>query len=64
MGVKFAKSNGAETDHNRWTDEVIVRICATGQVFFGDTTWRGRRAMRVSIRKMMLSAVETMAGKK
>lgn len=36
-------------DHDRRTDEVIAAILATGEAFFGGTTWRGRRAMRVSV---------------
>ena len=39
----------AEADHDRRTDEVIAAIVATGEAFFGSTTWRGRRAMRVSV---------------
>jgi glutamate/tyrosine decarboxylase-like PLP-dependent enzyme len=35
--------------HNAWTDRVIGRIVATGEAFFGATTWRGKRAMRVSV---------------
>jgi glutamate/tyrosine decarboxylase-like PLP-dependent enzyme len=38
-----------EEDHDRRTDAVIAAIRATGEVFFGGTTWRGRRAMRVSV---------------
>jgi len=38
-----------EEDHDRWTDAVIAEITATGSAFFGGTTWRGRRAMRVSV---------------
>ena len=38
-----------EADHDRRTDEVIAAILATGEAFFGGTTWRGRRAMRVSV---------------
>jgi len=34
---------------DRRTDELIAAIVATGQAFFGGTTWRGRRAMRVSV---------------
>lgn len=34
---------------DRGTDEVIAAIVATGEAFFGGTTWRGRRAMRVSV---------------
>lgn len=38
-----------ETDHDRRTDEVIAKILATGEAFFGGTTWRNRRAMRISV---------------
>ena len=43
------KSGAAEEDHDRRTDEVIAAILKTGAAFFGGTTWRGRRAMRVSV---------------
>jgi glutamate/tyrosine decarboxylase-like PLP-dependent enzyme len=36
-------------DHDRRTDQVIAAILATGEAFFGGTTWRGCRAMRVSV---------------
>ena len=39
----------SEEDHDRWTDEVIRGINETGEAFFSGTTWRGRRAMRVSV---------------
>jgi len=39
----------AEEDHDLRTDEVIAAILKTGEAFFGGTTWRGRRAMRVSV---------------
>lgn len=39
----------SEADHDRRTDEVIAAIQASGEAFFGGTTWRGRRAMRVSV---------------
>ena len=31
------------------TDAVITSIVASGEAFFGGTTWRGRRCMRVSV---------------
>jgi glutamate/tyrosine decarboxylase-like PLP-dependent enzyme len=31
------------------TDEVIAAIQETGEAFFGGTTWRGQRAMRISV---------------
>ena len=49
--VRFLDSspNATEEDHDRHTDEVIARILLTGEAFFGGTTWRGQRAMRVSV---------------
>jgi aromatic-L-amino-acid decarboxylase len=43
------RSGATEQDHDRRTDETIARIAATGEAFFGGTTWRGRRCMRVSV---------------
>jgi glutamate/tyrosine decarboxylase-like PLP-dependent enzyme len=49
--VRFidTKPGGSESDHDRRTDQVIAAINASGEAFFGGTTWRGRRAMRVSV---------------
>ena len=41
--------SATEEDHDRRTDAVIAEILKTGEAFFGGTTWRGRRAMRVSV---------------
>jgi glutamate/tyrosine decarboxylase-like PLP-dependent enzyme len=38
-----------DADHDRYTDAVIAAINASGEAFFGGTTWRGRRCMRVSV---------------
>lgn len=38
-----------EGDHDRRTDDVIARVQATGEAWFGGTTWNGTRAMRVSV---------------
>jgi aromatic-L-amino-acid decarboxylase len=38
-----------EAANDRRTDEVIAAIQKTGEAFFGGTTWRGRRAMRISV---------------
>ena len=38
-----------DQDHDRRTDAVIRRIVAGGEAFFGGTTWRGKRCMRVSV---------------
>jgi len=43
------RPGATEADHDRRTDEVIAAILKTGEAFFGGTTWRGRRAMRVSV---------------
>jgi glutamate/tyrosine decarboxylase-like PLP-dependent enzyme len=45
--VRFLDPSGA--DHDRRTDDVIGAINASGEAFFGGTTWRGMRAMRVSV---------------
>ncbi len=36
-------------DHDARTDAVIAAIAASGEAFFTGTTWRGSRAMRVSL---------------
>ena len=43
------KPGASAEDHDRRTEEVMAAILATGEAFFGGTTWRGRRAMRVSV---------------
>lgn len=43
------RADATEEDHDRRTDEVIAAILKTGEAFFGGTTGRGRRAMRVSV---------------
>ncbi len=49
--VRFLSSHpgATEHDHDRQTDAVIARITASGEAFFGGTTWRGKRCMRVSV---------------
>lgn len=36
-------------DHDRHNDDAIARINATGEAYFGGVTWRGQRAMRISV---------------
>ena len=43
------KPGATDRDHDRRTEQVIEAICATGEAVFGGTTWRGLRAMRVSV---------------
>jgi glutamate/tyrosine decarboxylase-like PLP-dependent enzyme len=41
--------NATEADHDRFTDSIMAAIRATGEAFFTGTTWRGVRAMRISV---------------
>jgi glutamate/tyrosine decarboxylase-like PLP-dependent enzyme len=43
------RPGAAQKDHDRRTDAVIDAIVNHGEAFFGGTTWRGQRAMRVSV---------------
>ncbi|HEV3199039.1 MAG TPA: pyridoxal-dependent decarboxylase [Bryobacteraceae bacterium] len=49
--VRFldARAGACDCHHDRRTDEVIARVQAGGEAYFGGTTWHGRRAMRVSV---------------
>ncbi len=49
------KPGASDTDHDRRNEEVIAGILASGEAFFGGTTWRGRRAMRVSVSSWLTS---------
>jgi len=50
------KPNATEADHDKRTEEVIRRIVASGEAFFGPTTWKGRRCMRISVCNWQTSA--------
>jgi len=41
--------SATDADHDRHTDAMIARINASGEAFFGGTTWGGKRCMRVSV---------------
>jgi hypothetical protein len=49
--VRFldASPGATDADHDHCTDAVIAGIRATGEAFFSGVTWRGKRAMRVSV---------------
>ncbi|WP_372781029.1 aspartate aminotransferase family protein [Phenylobacterium sp.] len=49
--VRFESSvpGASEADDDRYTDEVIAAVNASGEAFFGGVTFRGRRCMRVSV---------------
>ena len=38
-----------ETANDAFTERVMAEIAASGEAFFTGTTWRGMRAMRVSV---------------
>lgn len=44
--VRFLDENG---QHDRRTDRIIEAIQDSGTAWFGGTTWRGNRAMRISV---------------
>jgi glutamate/tyrosine decarboxylase-like PLP-dependent enzyme len=44
--VRFLAEDG---EHDHRTDRVIEAIQHSGKVWFGGTTWRGKRAMRISV---------------
>jgi glutamate/tyrosine decarboxylase-like PLP-dependent enzyme len=58
--VRFLDPRPAATDadHDRRTDDVIAEILRTGEAFFGGTTWRGKRAMRISVCNWQTSDAE------
>jgi glutamate/tyrosine decarboxylase-like PLP-dependent enzyme len=45
--LRFHDPHGVDDD--AWTERVIARVVASGEAYFGATTWRGKRAMRVSV---------------
>ena len=44
--VRFLDPDG---DHDTRTDEIITRINASGEAWFGPTQWNGMRVMRISL---------------
>ena len=45
----LVRFRGAAGGHDARTEAVIRRINATGEAWFGPTTWRGMRVMRISL---------------
>jgi glutamate/tyrosine decarboxylase-like PLP-dependent enzyme len=57
QGLVHLRLDGRTPEHDdAFTDEIIEKINATGEAFFSGTTWRGRRAMRVSVVNWRTSA--------
>ena len=49
--VRFLSPDPAATaaDHDSFTDRVTAAILADGEALFSNTTWRGKRCMRISV---------------
>jgi glutamate/tyrosine decarboxylase-like PLP-dependent enzyme len=43
------RPGATQSDHDQATDQVIAAINVSGEALFGGVTWRGRRAMRISV---------------
>jgi aromatic-L-amino-acid decarboxylase len=50
------RDGATDADHDVFTDRIMAAILASGEAFFTGTTWRGRRAMRVSVCNWQTSA--------
>ena len=49
--VRFrdARDGATEADHDARTERVIAAINASGEAFFGPSTWQGKRVMRICV---------------
>lgn len=58
--VRFFDPRAGATgeEHDRFTEAVMAGIAASGEAFFTGTTWRGRRAMRVSVSNWQTTRLE------
>jgi glutamate/tyrosine decarboxylase-like PLP-dependent enzyme len=52
------RPGASEVEHDSFTDRMMAAILASGEAFFTGTTWRGRRAMRVSVCNWQTSMAE------
>ena len=50
------REGASAADSDAFTDRIMAEILASGEAFFTGTTWRGRRAMRVSVCNWQTSA--------
>jgi glutamate/tyrosine decarboxylase-like PLP-dependent enzyme len=50
------REGASEADSDAFTDRMMAEILASGEAFFTGTTWRERRAMRVSVCNWQTSA--------
>jgi glutamate/tyrosine decarboxylase-like PLP-dependent enzyme len=51
--VRFLDPDG---NHDARTDQVITRINASGEAWFGPTLWNGKRVMRISLSNFRTTA--------
>jgi glutamate/tyrosine decarboxylase-like PLP-dependent enzyme len=47
-----------ESDHDSFTEAVVAAVNRGGEAFFSTTTWRGQRAMRISVVNWQTSEIE------
>lgn len=52
------REGSSQQDHDRRTDEIIAKINSAGEAFVSGTTWRGRRAMRLSVCNWQTTAAD------
>jgi glutamate/tyrosine decarboxylase-like PLP-dependent enzyme len=50
------RQGASVAEHDAFTDHMMAEILASGEAFFTGTTWRSRRAMRVSVCNWQTSA--------
>jgi glutamate/tyrosine decarboxylase-like PLP-dependent enzyme len=50
------RAGANESDHDAWTDGVTAAVLSSGEAFFSNSTWRGKRCMRVSVCNWQTSA--------
>jgi glutamate/tyrosine decarboxylase-like PLP-dependent enzyme len=52
------RPNATGADHDRHTERVVAAIVASGEAFFGPSTWRGMRCMRISVSSWQTSSAD------
>ena len=49
LRFKSPETGASESDHDRFTEDVVGRVVSSGEAFFACTTYQGKRCMRVSV---------------
>ena len=52
------RAEASAADHDRYTDAISEAVVAGGEALFSNTTWRGKRCMRVSVCNWQTGAPE------